>query len=125
MAAIFWERLLGEDTPIADPDSVYLFRDHLTFLELAMTDERKAQGLLDVALELKQKQEDFAARQNVKLYGELPRIGRNEIVRGSEAICHSKILEQHALPGHLVIGSDSHTPHSGAIGCHSDWSAAG
>jgi 3-isopropylmalate/(R)-2-methylmalate dehydratase large subunit len=27
------------------------------------------------------------------------------------------MLEQHALPGHVVIGSDSHTPHSGAIGC--------
>jgi 3-isopropylmalate/(R)-2-methylmalate dehydratase large subunit len=37
-------------------------------------------------------------------------------VQGSEAICHSKILEQHALPGQLIIGSDSHTPHAGAIG---------
>jgi 3-isopropylmalate/(R)-2-methylmalate dehydratase large subunit len=35
---------------------------------------------------------------------------------GSEAICHSKILEAHALPGHLIIGSDSHTPHAGAVG---------
>jgi 3-isopropylmalate/(R)-2-methylmalate dehydratase large subunit len=80
-----------------------------------MTDERKAQGLLDVALELKEKQERFASEQGIRLYGELPRLGRNA-VRGSEAICHSKILEQHALPGHLIIGSDSHTPHAGAIG---------
>ena len=116
MAAIFWRDNVGENERIIDPDSVFLFRDHLTFLELAMTDERKADGLLDVALELKRKQEEFAKRQGVKLYGELPRVGRNEIVRGSEAICHSKILEQHALPGHLIIGSDSHTPHAGAIG---------
>ncbi len=116
MAAIFWAQHVGERTKIADPGSVYLFRDHLTFLELAMTEERKAQGLLDVALELKAKQEEFAEAQGVKLYGELPRVGRN-LVRGSEAICHSKILEQHALPGHLIIGSDSHTPHAGAIGC--------
>ncbi|HWP38192.1 MAG TPA: aconitase family protein [Gemmatimonadales bacterium] len=115
MAAIFWEQLVGKDEPIADPESVFLFRDHLTFLELAMTDDRKREGLLDVALELKRKQEEFAAKQGVKLYGELPRLGRME-VRGSEAICHSKILEQHALPGHLIIGSDSHTPHAGAIG---------
>jgi 3-isopropylmalate/(R)-2-methylmalate dehydratase large subunit len=80
-----------------------------------MTEERKAQGLLDLALELKAKQEEFAEQQGVKLYGELPRIGRMA-VRGSEAICHSKILEQHALPGQLIIGSDSHTPHAGAIG---------
>ena len=117
MAAIFWEQHVGADAKIVDPESVLFFRDHLTFLELAMTDERKADGLLDVALELKAKQEEFAEKQGVKLYGELPRIGRNEIPRGSEAICHSKVLEQHALPGHLIIGSDSHTPHAGAIGC--------
>jgi 3-isopropylmalate/(R)-2-methylmalate dehydratase large subunit len=82
-----------------------------------MTDERKAEGLLDVALELKKKQEDFAAEQGIKLYGELPRLGPNMLIQGSEAICHSKILEQHALPGQVIIGSDSHTPHSGAMGC--------
>jgi 3-isopropylmalate/(R)-2-methylmalate dehydratase large subunit len=118
MAAIFWERYVGSDQPIVDPGSVYFFRDHLTFLELAMTEERKAQGLLDVALELKRKQEEFAERQGVRLYGELDRrvLGRMGIPVGSEAICHSKILEAHALPGQLIIGSDSHTPHAGAIG---------
>jgi 3-isopropylmalate/(R)-2-methylmalate dehydratase large subunit len=116
MSANFWRDLVGEDEQIVDPESVFFFRDHLTFLELAMTDERKAQGLLDVALELKNTQEEFAERHGVKLYGELPRIGRFGPVRGSEAICHSKILEQHALPGQLIIGSDSHTPHAGAIG---------
>jgi 3-isopropylmalate/(R)-2-methylmalate dehydratase large subunit len=118
MAAIFWEQYVGKNQLIVDPESVFLFRDHLTFLELAMTDERKAQGLLDVALELKQKQEEFATQHGVRLYGELPRrlTGRMGLPAGSEAICHSKILEAHALPGHLIIGSDSHTPHAGAIG---------
>ncbi|HLB35430.1 MAG TPA: aconitase family protein [Gemmatimonadales bacterium] len=118
MAAIFWEQYVGKNQLIVDPESVFLFRDHLTFLELAMTDERKAQGLLDVALELKQKQEEFATLHGVRLYGELPRrlTGRMGLPAGSEAICHSKILEAHALPGHLIIGSDSHTPHAGAIG---------
>ncbi len=116
MAAIFWRDLVGADEKIVDPASVFLFRDHLTFLELAMTEERKAQGLLDVALELKAKQEEFAAQQGVTLYGELPGKGHMGIPTGSEAICHSKILEQHALPGHLIIGSDSHTPHAGAVG---------
>jgi 3-isopropylmalate/(R)-2-methylmalate dehydratase large subunit len=118
MAAIFWRDYVGAEEKIVDPDSVFLFRDHLTFLDLAMTDERKAQGLLDVALELKHQQEEFAARQGVRLYGELPRSGpgRLGIPTGSEAICHSKILESHALPGQVLIGSDSHTPHAGAIG---------
>ncbi len=116
MAAIFWCDYVGKDERVVDPDSIFFFRDHLTFLELAMTDERKAAGLLDVALELKKKQEEFAEEQAIKLYGELPRLGRNMQAQGSEAICHSKMLEQHALPGHVIIGSDSHTPHSGAVG---------
>lgn len=119
MAAIFWEKYVGKEAKVVDPESVFFFRDHLTFLELAMTEERKAQGLLDAALELKKKQEEFAAEQGVRLYGELPRrmMGRMGLPSGSEAICHSKILEAHALPGQLIIGSDSHTPHAGAIGC--------
>lgn len=118
MSAIFWRDYVGADEKIVDPGSVFFFRDHLTFLELAMTDQRKAEGLLDVALELKKKQEEFAAQQGVKLYDELPRrpLGHMGLPAGSEAICHSKILEAHALPGHLIIGSDSHTPHAGAIG---------
>ena len=118
MAAIFWRDYVGEDEKVVDPSSVFLFRDHLTFLELAMTDERKADGLLDVAIELKEKQEEFAQAQGIKLYGELGRElqGRMGIPAGSEAICHSKILECHAMPGHLIIGSDSHTPHAGAVG---------
>ncbi|MDE3090487.1 MAG: 3-isopropylmalate dehydratase, partial [Chloroflexota bacterium] len=30
---------------------------------------------------------------------------------------HSMVLENYALPGQVIVGSDSHTPHSGAIGC--------
>jgi len=116
MSAIFWEDLVGKDEKVVDPSSVFFFRDHLTFLEITMTEERKEAGLLHVALQLKKKQEEFAAKQGITLYGELPRPKSGEPV-GSEAICHSKILESHALPGHLVIGSDSHTPHAGAIGC--------
>src|SRR5207247_8837697 len=78
----------------------------------AMTPERVKEGLLDDALQLKKKQREFATSQGIKLYGEL-RLGHH----GSEAICHSKILEGHAEPGMVIIGSDSHTPHAGAVGC--------
>ncbi len=113
MAAIFFEQLVGPDEKVNDPGSVLFFRDHLTFLGEAMTPERVKEGLLDVALELEKKQRAFAEKQGVRLYGELTRLG----LHGSEAICHSKILEAHALPGQVIIGSDSHTPHAGAVGC--------
>jgi 3-isopropylmalate/(R)-2-methylmalate dehydratase large subunit len=112
MAAIFFEQLVGADEKVYDPGSILMFRDHLTFLGEAMTPERVKEGLLDVALELEKKQRAFADKQGIKLYGEL-RLGHH----GSEAICHSKILEGHAEPGMMIIGSDSHTPHAGAVGC--------
>ncbi len=112
MAAIFFEQLVGPDEQVHDPGSILMFRDHLTFLGEAMTPERVKEGLLDVALELEKKQRAFAEKQGIRLYGEL-RLGHH----GSEAICHSKILEGHAEPGMVIIGSDSHTPHAGAVGC--------
>jgi 3-isopropylmalate/(R)-2-methylmalate dehydratase large subunit len=112
MSAIFFEQKIGLDGRVADPDSVLFFRDHLTFLHKAMSQERIEEGLLDVANQLEVKQREFAVKQGIKLYGE-----QQGKVMGSEAICHSKILEEYAEPGMLIIGSDSHTPHAGAIGC--------
>ena len=111
MAAIFFEQKLGADARVLDPDTILFFRDHLTFLHQAMSQERIEQGLLDVANQLEAKQREFSERQGIRLYGE-----QQGHVMGSEAICHSKILEDYAEPGMLVIGTDSHTPHAGAIG---------
>jgi 3-isopropylmalate/(R)-2-methylmalate dehydratase large subunit len=111
MSAIFFQKYVGENEKVKDPESIYFFRDHLTFLDDVMSAERKAMGLLDVATQLKIKQEDFARQQSITLHGELTDR------KGSEAICHSKVLQSYALPGQVIIGSDSHTPHSGAIGC--------
>src|SRR3989442_15743726 len=65
----------------------------------------------DWAREHEKKQRALAEKQGIRLYGEL-RLGHH----GSEANCHSKILEGHAQPGMVIIGSDSHTPHAGAGG---------
>ncbi len=111
MAAIFFEQKLGAEARVLDPQSVLFFRDHLTFLHKAMSQERIEQGLLQVANQLEVKQREFAERQGIRLYGE-----QKGHVMGSEAICHSKILEDYAEPGMLIIGTDSHTPHAGAIG---------
>lgn len=120
MSAIFFEQLVGPDEPLNDPGSIFFFRDHLTFLDQVMRQEHRDMGLLDVAAQLERKQREFAAAKGVKLYGQLERrlnLTGALAAAGSEAICHSKILEAHAEPGQLIIGSDSHTPHAGAIGC--------
>jgi 3-isopropylmalate/(R)-2-methylmalate dehydratase large subunit len=111
MAAIFFEHYVGKDARVNDPTSILFFRDHLTFLDEVMSEEKKKLGLLDLATQLKMKQQDFAAKQGIRLHGEL------KDRKGSEGICHSIVLETYALPGQLNIGSDSHTPHVGAMGC--------
>ncbi len=111
MASIFYEQYVGKDVPVNDASSIRFFRDHLTFLDEVISEEKKKLGLLDLATQLKLKQEDFARRQGIKLHGELADR------KGSEGICHSVMLETYALPGQVNVGSDSHTPHVGAIGC--------
>ncbi len=111
MAAAWFNEMVGADGRIVDPASVYFFRDHLTFLSRVMSEERKKQGLLDLANRLPVIQEEFAAQQGVRVHGEVPGGG------GSEAICHSKVYQDYALPGQVIAGTDSHTPHSGAVGC--------
>ncbi len=111
MAAIFYEHFVGKDTPVNDRESIMFFRDHLTFLDEVLSEEKKKMGLLDLATQLKMKQEAFAESQGIKLHGEL------KDRKGSEGICHSVMAESYALPGQLNVGSDSHTPHVGAVGC--------
>jgi 3-isopropylmalate/(R)-2-methylmalate dehydratase large subunit len=111
MASIFYEQYVGKDVPVNDASSIRFFRDHLTFLDEVISEEKKQMGLLDLATQLKLKQEDFAKQQGIKLHGELTDR------KGSEGICHSVMLETYALPGQVNVGSDSHTPHVGAIGC--------
>ena len=111
MASIFYEHFVGKDVPVTDKDTILFFRDHLTFLDEVISEEKKKMGLLDLASQLKFKQQEFAQRQGIRVHGELTDR------KGSEGICHSIVVESYALPGQLNVGSDSHTPHVGAIGC--------
>ncbi|MGB9196195.1 MAG: aconitase family protein, partial [Terriglobales bacterium] len=111
MASIFYEQYVGKDVPVNDASTIRFFRDHLTFLDEVISEDKKKMGLLDLATQLKLKQADFARQQGIKLHGEL------SDRKGSEGICHSVMLETYALPGQVNVGSDSHTPHVGAIGC--------
>ena len=111
MAAIFFEHYMGKEAKVNDPSTILFFRDHLTFLDEVLSEEKRKMGLLDLATQLKLKQGDFAKKQGIRLHGELTDR------KGSEGICHSVITESYALPGQLNVGSDSHTPHVGALGC--------
>ncbi|MBL0210609.1 MAG: 3-isopropylmalate dehydratase [Holophagaceae bacterium] len=111
MAASFLKTAMGEEVQLRNPSRILAFRDHLTFLRHSMSEERKRSGLLDVARNLETVQESFCAKHGIRLHGELPDGS------GSEGICHSIMAERYAEPGQVVAGTDSHTPHAGALGC--------
>lgn len=103
MAATFFENELGRDARVAAPEGVLAFRDHLKLLPAVMPEEQRRRGLLEIAEALATRQAAFCAKQGIRLR--------------EDGICHSVVTEHHALPGQVVIGSDSHTPHAGALGC--------
>jgi 3-isopropylmalate/(R)-2-methylmalate dehydratase large subunit len=110
MAESLFKQALGADARVTEPESVFAFRDHLTFLNKVMSPKHREMGLLEKADGLATTQESFTRSQGIKLYGENPE-------GGSEAICHNAVVEDLALPGQIVIGTDSHTCMAGVLGC--------
>jgi 3-isopropylmalate/(R)-2-methylmalate dehydratase large subunit len=110
MAEALFKQALGADAKVTEPESVYAFRDHLTFLGRVMSQKHRDMGLLEHADGLATTQAAFAERQGIRLYGE-------NADGGSEAICHNAVVEDIALPGQVVIGTDSHTCMAGVLGC--------
>ena len=45
MAAIFFEHYVGKDAKVNDPASILFFRDHLTFLDEVISEEKKKKVL--------------------------------------------------------------------------------
>ena len=110
MAESLFKQALGADARVTDPESVFAFRDHLTFLGRVMSPKHREMGLLEKAEGLATTQQSFTTQQKIRLYGENPE-------GGSEAICHNAVVEDLALPGQIVIGTDSHTCMAGVLGC--------
>src|SRR6266850_203713 len=110
MAESLFKQALGAEARVSEPESVFAFRDHLTFLGRVMSPKHREMGLLEKADGLATTQESFTTDQGIKLYGENPD-------GGSEAICHNAVVEDLALPGQIVIGTDSHTCMAGVLGC--------
>ncbi|MBE0613652.1 MAG: 3-isopropylmalate dehydratase [Burkholderiales bacterium] len=92
-----------------DRDRILLFEDHLTYAHRSPIHIQ--QGLLPGVKDLSRAHQEFAEEYGLRNHGYLPG------GEGSEGICHAMMAEQYALPGLVVVGTDSHTTHSGALGC--------
>ncbi|QCP54298.1 3-isopropylmalate dehydratase [Trinickia violacea] len=109
MCAHLMHRAFGKPAPLVAPDHIVAFQDHLVLAAQSVPHVRD--GLLPGVANLTQGHTTFAREYAVRAHGEL----NGE--PGSEGICHALMAEKYALPGQVVVGTDSHTPHSGALGC--------
>ncbi|MGV2290874.1 aconitase family protein [Trinickia sp. YCB016] len=109
MCAHLMHRAFGNPAPLVAPDHIVAFQDHLVLAAQSVPHVRD--GLLPGVANLTQGHTTFAREYAVRAHGEL----NGE--PGSEGICHALMAEKYALPGQVVAGTDSHTPHSGALGC--------
>ena len=73
-----------------------------------MPESHRRLGLLDQANQLARLQSDFARRHGLRSFGEEP---------DDSGICHNLVLDRLALPGQVIVGTDSHTCMAGALGC--------
>lgn len=110
MAQTFLEQATGGHYQLHEPQGILCFTDHLTFLHHSMPPGKKVIGLLDVAQHMVLQQKHFADKHGVRHHGLLPDR------EGSEGISHSIMTERYLLPGQVAVGTDSHTPHGGALG---------
>jgi 3-isopropylmalate/(R)-2-methylmalate dehydratase large subunit len=66
-------------------------------------------GFTEVARRLKLFQENFCALHGIRLHGQGPG-------GSAEGISHVLMAERYVLPGQVVVGTDPHACHSGALG---------
>jgi 3-benzylmalate isomerase len=111
MAATIFEHAFGEGARVRDPGSVLAFQEHLVFPRWSAEQPGHGHASVESAHALGTRQAEFCAGHGIRVHGLLH--DRD----GSEGICHSIVTERYALPGDVVAGTDSHTPHVGALGC--------
>jgi len=116
MAIHMLERRFGSSLALVDSDQIVMFEDHTSYAQESAAHIRL--GLLSQVREMCEVQRNFAERHQLKFFRTLP---EDEALaddgRHVAGISHAIMSEQFALPGQLIVGTDSHTPHSGALGC--------
>lgn len=116
MAAHMLDRTLGTDHALHEPASIVVFEDHATYVDESPA-HLKA-GLVPNMHAMVRAQREFVARHGLRFHRSLTdaEAARDD---GSNAagISHAMMAERYAAPGQVVVGTDSHTPHSGALGC--------
>jgi 3-isopropylmalate/(R)-2-methylmalate dehydratase large subunit len=97
---------LGRAPRVKTPSSIHTFPDHLTLAAglPGITSEALA-GIKD----LRENQQRISRETGIQFHGTAS--------GGATGICHTVIREEIALPGQVIVGTDSHTCSAGALNC--------
>jgi 3-isopropylmalate/(R)-2-methylmalate dehydratase large subunit len=116
MAMNLMDQALGQSDALRDPQSIVVFEDHSSYLDESPAHLRN--GLVPNMRAMQQAQRDFVARHGLRFHRTLTDAqAQQDDGTNVAGISHAMMAEHYALPGQVVVGTDSHTPHSGALGC--------
>lgn len=116
MAAHMLHATFGRPLELNDPQSIIVFEDHTSYVEESPAHVRG--GLVPNVHRMVRAQRDFASEYGLRCHRTLTELEAREDDGSNVAgISHAMMAEHYALPGQLVVGTDSHTTHSGALGC--------
>jgi 3-isopropylmalate/(R)-2-methylmalate dehydratase large subunit len=116
MAVHMLHATFGPAIPLREQDSIVVFEDHTSYMEESPA--HAGSPLLPNMHRMCEAQRVFVADYDLRHHRTLTeQEARSDAGRSSAGISHAMMAEHYALPGQLVCGTDSHTPHSGALGC--------
>ena len=116
MAAHMLHAAFGKPLKLHEPASIVVFEDHTSYVEESPAHVRG--GLVPNVQRMVEAQRDFAADYGLRSHRTLTETeARTDDGSNIAGISHAMMAEHYALPGQVVVGTDSHTPHSGALGC--------
>ena len=116
MAAYMLHSTFGKPLTLQAPESIIVFEDHTSYV--GSSPAHLKGGLVPNVMAMCQAQRDFTNDYGLRFHRTLTdeeaALDDGSNVAG---ISHAMMAEHYALPGQVVVGTDSHTPHSGALGC--------
>lgn len=116
MAASLLRMHLGEKVRLVDAQQIVVFEDHTSYVEESPNHLKS--GLAPNVVRMCEAQRAFVAEHGLREHRTLTEAqADHDTGQNVAGISHAMMAEHYALPGQVVVGTDSHTPHSGALGC--------
>ncbi|MCA9566436.1 MAG: hypothetical protein KC656_01280 [Myxococcales bacterium] len=95
------------DAPMYAPELVAAFEDHFVLIAHDAVPDFAKKARLAPAMQLTAEMVEACERNGIRLHGP----GRSH----PPGVCHRVVVEQYAMPGDIVVLTDSHTPTAGVL----------